>query len=570
MGTLTTTDPDAGDSHSYSLVTGSGRRRQRQRSRSWATSSRPPRCSTARSRTATTSGSAPPTATAGASTRTVHDQRHQRQRAARGVRCQHESRSRTRRSRSRVTAIRPRRRRSDLRGRRPCRRQRRRPDTRRGLLRVRQPAPRRSATRPIPTSTAPTASRSPSYDGPETSAPATVSIEVQTINDAPSGSNGTVTTAEDTQYTFSAADFGFSDPDDNPPDSLLTSAIATPARQRHPDGGGWPGEHRRPGAPPTRSRSSPAPDETGSPYASFTFQVVDNGGSSNGGQDTDPTPNTMTINVTPGNDAPHGHRARATPRSPRTSRRAHRWAPSPRPTPTPATATAYSLVGTGCAGGPYPGNASFQIVGDELQTAVVFDFETQSSYSVRVRSEDAGGLTVDEAVHDHDHRRQRATDAVDTSADTLEDTSVTIALSGTDPEDDDLTFPVRGSRQWHPRHLDAQPRTAVPRAPAPRPSSTRPMPTSTARDSFTFTVDDGQDTSAPATVSISITSVNDAPDGRGQQRHHPRGHDLHLRQSRTSASPTPTTARPTHSLDRHHSLPTSGVPDGQRGRGRHR
>ncbi|MEM9420483.1 MAG: Ig-like domain-containing protein, partial [Planctomycetota bacterium] len=39
-------------------------------------------------------------------------------------------------------------------------------------------------------------------------------------------------------------------------------------------------------------------------YDSFTFQVRDNGGTANGGADTDATPNTMTIDVTALNDAP--------------------------------------------------------------------------------------------------------------------------------------------------------------------------------------------------------------------------------------------------------------------------
>jgi hypothetical protein len=48
----------------------------------------------------------------------------------------------------------------------------------------------------------------------------------------------------------------------------------------------------------------------------------------------------------------------------------------------------YTLV----AGTGDTDNALFTIVGDELRTAAVLDFETQSSYSVRVRSEDADGL----------------------------------------------------------------------------------------------------------------------------------------------------------------------------------
>ncbi len=40
-------------------------------------------------------------------------------------------------------------------------------------------------------------------------------------------------------------------------------------------------------------------------------------------------------------------------------------------------------------------NASFTIVGNQLKAAIAFDFETKSSYSVRVRTTDAGGLSFE-------------------------------------------------------------------------------------------------------------------------------------------------------------------------------
>ena len=39
-------------------------------------------------------------------------------------------------------------------------------------------------------------------------------------------------------------------------------------------------------------------------------------------------------------------------------------------------------------------NASFGINGDQLTTAAIFDYETLSSYAIKVRSTDAGGLSV--------------------------------------------------------------------------------------------------------------------------------------------------------------------------------
>jgi large repetitive protein len=49
---------------------------------------------------------------------------------------------------------------------------------------------------------------------------------------------------------------------------------------------------------------TPAANANGAGYASFTFQVRDDGGTLNAGVDLDPTPNTITIDVTPVNDPP--------------------------------------------------------------------------------------------------------------------------------------------------------------------------------------------------------------------------------------------------------------------------
>jgi len=58
----------------------------------------------------------------------------------------------------------------------------------------------------------------------------------------------------------------------------------------------------------------------------------------------------------------------------------------------------YTLENTGCGGGPFPDNSSFQIGGvngDKVQSAASFDFETKSSYTVCVRSTDNGSLSFD-------------------------------------------------------------------------------------------------------------------------------------------------------------------------------
>jgi hypothetical protein len=57
-------------------------------------------------------------------------------------------------------------------------------------------------------------------DGTNTSNVGIVTIVVGAVNDAPAGSNNTVSTLEGAPYTFASADFGFSDPNDSPANAL--------------------------------------------------------------------------------------------------------------------------------------------------------------------------------------------------------------------------------------------------------------------------------------------------------------------------------------------------------------
>src|SRR5205814_1404849 len=57
--------------------------------------------------------------------------------------------------------------------------------------------------------------------------PRTMTVNVTSVNDAPQGTSHTVTTLEDTAYTFTSSDFGFSDPADNPANALLDVEITT-------------------------------------------------------------------------------------------------------------------------------------------------------------------------------------------------------------------------------------------------------------------------------------------------------------------------------------------------------
>ena len=132
----------------------------------------------------------------------------------------------------------------------------------------------------------------------------TFDLTVSSVNNPPSGADNTVSTAEDTAYTFAVVDFGFTDPNDTPANNLLAVKITT-----LPGLGTLTNNNVAVNAGdfiPVANISggllkfTPAADANGTPYTSFTFQVQDDGG----GSDIDPTPNTMTINVTAVNDAP--------------------------------------------------------------------------------------------------------------------------------------------------------------------------------------------------------------------------------------------------------------------------
>src|SRR5204862_7594948 len=57
--------------------------------------------------------------------------------------------------------------------------------------------------------------------------PNTMTINVTGVNDAPAGANKTIAILEDHSYTFTVADFGFSDPNDSPANNLLAVKITT-------------------------------------------------------------------------------------------------------------------------------------------------------------------------------------------------------------------------------------------------------------------------------------------------------------------------------------------------------
>ncbi|HVZ43897.1 MAG TPA: VCBS domain-containing protein [Ramlibacter sp.] len=138
----------------------------------------------------------------------------------------------------------------------------------------------------------------------------TITLDVTSVNDAPAGANKTLTTLEDKSYTFGSSDFGFSDSSDSPANALLAVKIATlPTHGTLTDDG----------VAVTTGQDiavadliggklvfTPAANENGTGYATFTFQVQDDGGTDHGGADLDASADTITLDVTAVNDAPAG------------------------------------------------------------------------------------------------------------------------------------------------------------------------------------------------------------------------------------------------------------------------
>ncbi|MBD2517069.1 SdiA-regulated domain-containing protein [Nostoc sp. FACHB-973] len=170
----------------------------------------------------------------------------------------------------------------------------------------------------------------------------------------------------------------------------------------------------------------------------------------------------------------------------------------------------YSLVsGTGDAD-----NAAFAIANNTLKINASPNFETQSSYSIRVRSTDNGGLSVDKVLTIQVNDVNEAPTAVGDTINVAEDATTlnlrSILLSNdTDPDAGDTkniiavnTTGTKGTVTFNPTTQNLT-YTA---------SSFNSLPQGqTATDSFSYAIADSQGLQSTATVNITVTGVNDAP-----------------------------------------------------------
>lgn len=132
------------------------------------------------------------------------------------------------------------------------------------------------------------------------------------INAPPSGLDKTVNLIEDGTYIFSVSDFGFSDTDSNTLAAVKISSLPSVGQLIY-NGAAITATQISSGYEVSAADLSlgklvftPVGSGNGIAYSNFTFQVRDNGGTSNGGIDLDSTAKTITFNVTSVNDAPLG------------------------------------------------------------------------------------------------------------------------------------------------------------------------------------------------------------------------------------------------------------------------
>jgi hypothetical protein len=138
--------------------------------------------------------------------------------------------------------------------------------------------------------------------------PNRITFDVTPVNDAPTGTDKTITLLEDSSYTFKISDFGLTDVNDNPPNNLLLVTILTTAGS-----GELKLDNSAIVVPQIITANDivankfvfvPAANAYGLNYANFTFRVQDDGGTENDGVSISPTVNTLTLDVVSVNDAP--------------------------------------------------------------------------------------------------------------------------------------------------------------------------------------------------------------------------------------------------------------------------
>src|SRR5204862_231107 len=142
--------------------------------------------------------------------------------------------------------------------------------------------------------------------GADTStAAATETVNVRSVNDTPTAVSGSVTTNEDTDYTFAGTDFNFTDSNDSPAPNGLAAVIVTSLpgngsllyNSTALTAGNLPKTVTAADPAANKLVSLPLHDALPISYTSFSFKIQDDGGIANSGADTSTAAATETVNV---------------------------------------------------------------------------------------------------------------------------------------------------------------------------------------------------------------------------------------------------------------------------------
>ncbi len=170
----------------------------------------------------------------------------------------------------------------------------------------------------------------------------------------------------------------------------------------------------------------------------------------------------------------------------------------------------YSLV-SGCSG-VNSGNSAFNISGTSLRTNSSFDFESQSTYSICVRTSDAAGLFYEKSftISVTNVNETPSTTGGDSTVTTNEDTilSVTLAQASDPDASDTFSYLIVSS----PAHGSLGSPSAAPTTSTGATISYTPALNYAGSDSFTYSIcDQANVCSSSRTGAISVLEQNDPP-----------------------------------------------------------
>ncbi len=343
----------------------------------------------------------------------------------------------------------------------------------------------------------------------------TFTIAVTNVNEAPAGTNATVTINEDTSHTLTVANFGFTDVDAG--DSFSAVRITTLPTA---------GTLTLSGAAVTAGQVvsvadvaagnlvfTPASNANGTGYARLTFSVRDS-------QNLyDATPNTLTVNVTAVNDAPTDLALSASTVAENAANGTVVGTVSGTDPDSGDTRT-YSL--TNNAGGRFAINSSTGVI--TVANSALLNYEAATSHNVTVRVTDRAGLTYNETFTIAVTNVNEAPAGTNATVTINEDTSHTLTVANfgfTDVDAGDsfsavriTTLPTAGTLTLSGVAVTAGQVVSVADVAAGNLVFT---PAANANGTgyarLTFSVRDSQNLydATPNTLTVNVTAVNDAP-----------------------------------------------------------